>query len=550
MSKKPRKPRKVSARAAKKRNIGGSHIVGRKRAEEALKKAHDELELRVEQRTTELNVAMATIQRERQRLYDVLETLPVYVILLSKDYHVPFANRFFRERFGESGGRCCFDYLFKRTEPCENCETFKVLKTNTPHHWEWTGPDGRNYDIYDFPFTDADGSALILEMGIDITETKQAQVALRQINVTLESRVAERTAELAESEARFKAIAETTPVSIGVVGTPDSIFLYVNPAYEKAFGYSEAELLGKGMLDIYWSPEDRDRLLACLKEKSSVTEYEVKLKRKDGTPFWGLISATPINYGGKQAILGAIIDITERKLAEERLSTAKLELEEMNKELEAFSHTVSHDLKGPLRSIQGFAQALADDCKDRLDDAGRDFVRRIGSASERMTQLIDAILAIGSLTNRELLNKSVDLSLIAEAIADDLKKNEPDRRVDFRLSKGIRVQGDMDMLEIVLRNLFDNAWKFTAKNAVAAISFGSMQTEGKDVYFVRDDGTGFSMEFAEKLFMPFKRLHPAAEFPGLGIGLATVRKIIFKHGGKIWAESEPGKGATFYFTLN
>ena len=174
-------------------------ITARKRSEEALRDMNAELERRVAEQTAEIRKTYEAAKAERQRLYDVLETLPVYVVLLSKDYRVPFANKFFRERFGESRGRCCYDYLFQRTEACENCESYKVMKTNAPHQWEWTGPDGRNYDIYDFPFADADGSPMIMEMGIDVTEVKRAQAALKDLNATLEQRVAERTAELAES---------------------------------------------------------------------------------------------------------------------------------------------------------------------------------------------------------------------------------------------------------------------------------------------------------------------------------------------------------------
>ena len=171
-------------------------VTEKRRAEEALRRSHDELEKCVEVRTVELVAARDSVSAERQRLYDVLETLPVYVVLLAPDYHVPFANRFFRERFGESGGKRCYEYLFNRTEPCEICETYSVMKTNSPHHWYWTGPDKRDYDIYDYPFVDADGSSLILEMGIDITEQKQAERALKEINETLEERIIERTAQL------------------------------------------------------------------------------------------------------------------------------------------------------------------------------------------------------------------------------------------------------------------------------------------------------------------------------------------------------------------
>jgi PAS domain S-box-containing protein len=171
-------------------------ITGRKRTEHALHDAREGLEVKVRERTAELARAHATVQAERQRLHDVLNMLPAYVVLLAPDYHVPFANRFFEDRFGTSQGRHCYEYLFHRTEPCDPCESYEVLKTQSPHRWEWTGPDGRIYDIYDFPFTDADGSPLVLEMGIDITDRKRADAALKEINETLEHRVAERTAEL------------------------------------------------------------------------------------------------------------------------------------------------------------------------------------------------------------------------------------------------------------------------------------------------------------------------------------------------------------------
>jgi PAS domain S-box-containing protein len=248
---------------------------------------------------------------------------------------------------------------------------------------------------------------------------------------------------------------------------------------------------------------------------------------------------------------------------EQRVTARTAELEALNRELEAFSYTVSHDLKTPLRSIRGFAQAIAEDYSDKLDDAGRDYLRRLTSAGGRMTQLIDAMLSISRLTRRELMGKAVNLSSVAEVIAHDLKTNEPSREVEFLIAKGVKAHGDSGMLEIALRNLFDNAWKFTGKHTSARIAFGAIEcgvrnTEcgtipnsetGKTVYFVSDDGSGFSMQYADKLFQPFRRLHSESEFPGLGIGLATVSKIINKHGGKIWAEAEPEKGATFYFTL-
>lgn len=241
----------------------GHDITERKQAEEALQRAHDELETRVLERTQKLRESNEALQAEiaertraeeavkaeRQRLYDVLETLPAYVILLSPDYHVPFANRFFRERFGESGGRRCFDYLFSRSEPCENCESYNVMKTGAPHHWEWTGPDDHDYDIFDFPFTEADGSPHILEVGIDITKRKRAEEALQKLNETLEERVIERTDQLAKANALLNAICENTPAPIYAVDLQNR-FVMCNPAVLRMIGRPASEVLGRSVIDL------------------------------------------------------------------------------------------------------------------------------------------------------------------------------------------------------------------------------------------------------------------------------------------------------------
>jgi PAS domain S-box-containing protein len=241
----------------------GHDITERKRAEEALQRAHDELETRVLERTLKIREANEALQAEiaeraraeeavkaeRQRLYDVLETLPAYVILLSPDYHVPFANRFFRERFGESGGRRCFEYLFGRTEPCDNCESYRVMKTGAPHHWEWTGPDSRDYDIFDFPFTETDGSPHILEVGIDITKRKRAEEALQRLNETLEERVIERTDQLAKANALLNAICENTPAPIYAVDCRNR-FVMCNPAVLRMIGRPASEVLGRSVIDL------------------------------------------------------------------------------------------------------------------------------------------------------------------------------------------------------------------------------------------------------------------------------------------------------------
>ncbi|MDO8680802.1 MAG: response regulator [Acidobacteriota bacterium] len=225
------------------------------------------------------------------------------------------------------------------------------------------------------------------------------------------------------------------------------------------------------------------------------------------------------------------------------------QLKAVNKELEAFSYSVSHDLRAPLRRIDGFSQALIEEYGGALDDRGRDYLERVRAAAQQMAELIEALLGLSRVARTEMRNEDVDLSALARETADTLRQSQPDRRVDFVIAEGLVAPGDGRLLRVVLENLLGNAWKFTQRRPDARIEFGSARHEGQDAYAVRDNGAGFDMAYAAKLFAPFQRLHAEEEFSGTGIGLATVQRILHRHGGKIWAESEVGKGATFYFTL-
>jgi light-regulated signal transduction histidine kinase (bacteriophytochrome) len=226
------------------------------------------------------------------------------------------------------------------------------------------------------------------------------------------------------------------------------------------------------------------------------------------------------------------------------------ELEAANKELEAFSYSVSHDLRAPLRGIDGFSQALLEDYGDKLDEKGKRFLNRVRSAAQRMAELIDNLLALSQVTRGELMREQVDLSSLARSVAAQLKQGEPGRDIEFDVSKDVLVEGDPRLLLIVIENLFGNAWKFTSKHSHARVEFGLARENGQTVYYVRDDGAGFDMAYAGKLFGAFQRLHQANEFQGTGIGLATVGRIVSRHGGHVWAEGEVEKGATFSFTLS
>ena len=248
--------------------------------------------------------------------------------------------------------------------------------------------------------------------------------------------------------------------------------------------------------------------------------------------------------------------VRSRLLAEKAgrdLEDVNHELEATNRELEAFSYSVSHDLRAPLRSIDGFSQILVEDYADEIDEEGRDYLGRVRSASQRMGMLIDDILGLSRVTRGSMERKRLDLGALAEEVAEELREARPERKVEFSARKGLEVWGDPTLLRVALVNLIGNAWKFTAKNPEARVEFGlseGLSHRGRvPVYYVRDNGAGFDQAYAGKLFGAFQRLHGADEFEGTGIGLATVQRVVHRHGGRIWAEGEEGRGATFYFTL-
>lgn len=238
----------------------------------------------------------------------------------------------------------------------------------------------------------------------------------------------------------------------------------------------------------------------------------------------------------------------EKKSAEERARLTE-RLEQVNKELEAFCYSVSHDLRAPLRGMDGFSQALLEDYGDKLDDTGKDYLQRVKRASQTMSMLIDDLLALSRVSRGEILRKKVDLSEMANSIAEELRQTAPDRDVTFKIAPELVHDCDKRLIRAAFDNLLGNAWKYTSKRERATIEVGVATHNGQKAFFVRDDGAGFDMAYTDKLFEPFTRLHTKAEFDGTGIGLATVQRIIHRHGGKIWAEGAVGKGATFFFTL-
>ena len=261
------------------------------------------------------------------------------------------------------------------------------------------------------------------------------------------------------------------------------------------------------------------------------------------------LAAQVLNVQGEDVILSTLVDITDRKRAEMALREQTQQLEAVNKELEAFIYSVSHDLRAPLRHIYGFADLFMKNNAEKLDEKGNRYLSGIHTGTEKMSRLIDDLLKLSQISKQEIRQREVSLSEIATSIVSELREANPDRNVDVDIAGGITVFADKGLIELVLSNLIGNAWKFTSKTEHARVEFGTIRQDGRVIYYVRDNGAGFDQQYAGKMFWPFHRLHSEGAFEGTGIGLAIVERIIRSHGGKIWAEGEEGKGATVYFSL-
>jgi PAS domain S-box-containing protein len=357
--------------------------------------------------------------------------------------------------------------------------------------------------------------------------------------------------ELNNAKAMFEGLFEFAPDGIIVVDRQGRI-IRANKQLERMFGYSREELSALDhdiLLPERFREKHKDHRAKYMSEprvRPMGTGLELYGRKKDGSEFPVDISLgvlKPLSGEKDILVLAVIRDFTERKQAEEKLRY-------LNKELEAFAHAVSHDLKAPLRRIEGFIQILSEDYSEKFDDKGRDYLHRIISASRRMQNLTDALLGLSRFAFGKLNRSAVYLSTMVKTAAADLAKIDPRRQVEFIIADDVKTEADPSMIRIAIDNLMGNAWKFTEKRPFGRIEFGVTQSDGKVVYFIRDNGAGFDMEYADKLFNPFQRLHSSDEYSGIGIGLATVQRIIQRHGGRIWAEGEVDKGAIFYFTLN
>ncbi|HJV35688.1 PAS domain S-box protein [Geomonas sp.] len=387
---------------------------------------------------------------------------------------------------------------------------------------------------------DLNNALNVLVVCQDISERKLAEEALQK------------------SERKFFRIFHAAPALIGISTLKEGRFIDINESALETLGYQRQEVIGRTVYELgLWVDEtDRDRVVRILEEGGSVRNLEIRFRDKFGRISIGLYSAELVDLDGDRYMLSLVRDITARKRAEEEverlntdLSARAFELESANLDLEAFNYTVAHDLRQPLNVINGYCQAIKMLCGNRLDEECKDYLEEAYNGTLRMNQLIDALLKFSRTARVELHRETVDLTKMAQEAAAELRIAEPERRITFRIADGIIADGDANLLQVALANLIGNAWKYTGTREDATIEFGATQVDGRQAYFVRDNGSGFAMTDAEKLFTPFQRLPGAEKLKGFGIGLATVERIIRRHGGRIWAEGEKEKGATFYFTL-
>jgi PAS domain S-box-containing protein len=437
--------------------------------------------------------------------------------------------------------------------PKDECKIFVALKNNASCHADdevnWRA-DGSSFPVeyWSHPIRHEGHVVGAVVTFIDITDRKRIERELKAHRDNLQQLVDERTAVLEQQAMIIDQIHDA------VVSTDlDGIVVSWNRGAERLFGYNKVQAIGRHMSFVFPETEHDfllNEIIAPLKAHGE-HEVEIRMLKNSGEPFIAHVSLS-LQYDKSGAAIGMIgysMDITKTKLAEQELKRKALELEAINKELAAFSYSVSHDLRAPLRAINGFSSALAEDYGDIIDETGKNYLQRICAGADRMGLLIDDLLMLSRVTRDQIQWENIDLTSMARDTVEKLKQENPQREVNIDIQPGLTTVGDRRLLQIALDNLLSNAWKYTQKTAQPKFSFGMKRENGKAVYFIKDNGAGFDMTYSNKLFGAFQRLHSSSEFEGTGIGLATVQRIIRRHGGSIWADAQVDKGATFYFTL-
>jgi PAS domain S-box-containing protein len=504
----------------------------------------------------------------RQRSELILDLVDDGVCGIDEAGNISFANSAARRLLGYEG-----DILGLPSYTLRNCRRSDRRDGDGDDPYSPPFPHPEHYRSDREFFRRRDGTCFPVEYTsapkYEGTRLTGAVIAFRDISERRRHEVAERC----EQEERFEALFDQAAVGMAVVAL-DGRCLQVNARLSEMLGFSQATMAESSFAD-FLHPDEREQC-GILKarlidgEKHTSLPVEGRCIRHDNSTVWVQFSFAMVRDCNDRPMYCflAVEDISERKQAErmrehyqtkleqqveERthaLARSNKELESANRELEAFSYSVSHDLRSPLRAINGFTHALAEDYGHVLGEAGLKYIELAQNASVRMSDLIDSLLNLSRVFRSELALTSVNLSQLVGELADQLQQSYPNRRVAVHIEPGLVVEGDATLLHLLLQNLLDNAWKFTSGCESPAVTFGSTVCGGRETYFVSDNGVGFEGEYAHKLFQPFERLHGEAEYEGIGIGLATVRRIVQRHNGIAWAIGQVGKGATFYFTLD